>query len=132
MSQQDIDVVRRSYEAFRRRDVDAFLSCIDPDVEFRSLVLEVEGVYRGHEGVRSWWDEVLGVFPDWSPEVVDAREVGSHVLVRARTEGPGTGSGIAPQRDFWEVAQVRGGRITTWAFFRTQEEALEAVGLGRG
>jgi SnoaL-like domain len=54
MSQQNVDVVRASFEAFRRRDLDAFLSCFDPEVEYRSLVLEVEGTYHGHEGMRSW------------------------------------------------------------------------------
>jgi len=129
MAEGNTEVVRRSYEAFRRRDLDAFLDCIDPEVEFSSLVLEVEGVYRGHEGARSWWNGVLGVFPDWMPEVADAREIGAQVLVRTRAEGSGTGSGVALQRDFWQVAEVRDGRITSWAFFRTQEEALEAAGL---
>ena len=48
-----MDVVRATFEAFRRRDLDAFLSCFDPEVEYRSLVLEVEGTYHGHEGMRS-------------------------------------------------------------------------------
>jgi ketosteroid isomerase-like protein len=126
---EGVTVVRRTYEAFRRRDLETFLGCVDPEVEFRSLVLEVEGVYRGHEGARSWWNGVLAVFPDWRPEVLDAREVNGHVVVRARAEGSGTGSGIASQRDIWQVADVRNARIASWTFFRTEQEALEAVGL---
>ncbi len=34
MSQADIDVVRGSHEAFRRRDFDAFLEYMDPEIEF--------------------------------------------------------------------------------------------------
>jgi ketosteroid isomerase-like protein len=129
MSRENVEVVRDTFDAFRRRDLQAFLSRIDPEVEFRSLVLEVEGVYHGHEGVRSWWESVLAVFPDWSPEVVDAREVGGRVVARVRAEGSGTGSGIVLERDFWEVADVRDGRVTSWAFFRTEQEALDAMGL---
>jgi ketosteroid isomerase-like protein len=124
-----VEVVRRAYDAFRRRDLEKFLSCIAREVEFQSHVLEVEGVYRGHEGARAWWNGVLDVFPDWRPEVVDAREVGGRVVVRARAEGRGTGSGIALQRDIWQVAEVHNGQITSWAFFRTEQEALAAVGL---
>ena len=127
MAQADIEVVRESHEAFRRRDFDAFLTYMDPEVEFRSLVLEVEGVYRGHEGVREWWDDVLAVFPEWSPRAEDAREIGDSVVVRVRSEGRDTGSGIPLDRDIWQVVQVRDGRLRSWAFYRTQEEALKAV-----
>jgi ketosteroid isomerase-like protein len=129
MAQADIDVVRESHEAFRRRDLDAFMTYMDPEVEFRSLVLEIEGLYRGHEGVRSWWENVLAVFPDWSPRIEDAREVGDRVVARVRAEGGGTGSGISLERDIWQVAEVRGGRLRSWAFFRTEQEALESVAL---
>jgi ketosteroid isomerase-like protein len=118
-----------THEAFLSRDLQAFLGYMDPEVEFRSLVLEVEGVYHGHEGVRSWWENVLAVFPDWSPQVKEAREVGDRVVVRVQAEGGGTGSGIALERDIWQVADVRGGRIKSTAFFRTEQEALEAVAL---
>jgi len=128
MSQQNMETLRGSYDAFRRRDLQAFLSYMDRDVEFESLVLEVEGAYHGHEGVRSWWDSVLAVFPDWSPTVEDAEEVGDRLVVRVRAEGRGTGSGIVLERDIWQVADVRNGRLKSWAFFRTRQEALEAAG----
>jgi ketosteroid isomerase-like protein len=129
MSQENIEIVRGSYDAFEARDLEAFLSYMDPAIEYRSLVLEVEGVYHGHEGMRSWWEGVLDVFPDWSPKIEDARDVGDRVLVRLRAEGPGTGSGIAPTRYFWQVADVHHGRLRSSAFFRTEQEALEALGL---
>ena len=130
MAQADIDAVRGSHEAFRRRDFDAFLTFMDPDIEFRSLILEVEGVYRGHDGLRSWWENILAVFPDWQPEVEDAREVGDRILLRVRAEGAGTGSGIDVDRVIWQVAEVRDGRLRSWKFFRTEQEALDAAVLG--
>jgi hypothetical protein len=96
-------------------------------VEFTSLVLEIEGVHRGHEGARTWWENVVAVFPDWSPSVVDAREVGDRILVQVRAEGTGTGSGIELERDFWQIAQVEDGLLRSWTFFRTEQEALEAA-----
>ena len=129
MTQADIDVIHASHEAFRRRDLDTFLSYVDPELEFRSLILEVEGVYHGHEGLREWWHNVLAVFPEWSPRAEDAREIGDSVLVRVRSEGQGTGSGIPLERDIWQVVQVRDGRLKSWAFFRTEAEALEALAM---
>jgi ketosteroid isomerase-like protein len=129
MAQADIDVIRESHEAFRRRDLGAFLGYIDPDVEFRSHVLELEGAYHGHEGVRAWWDNVVAMFPEWSPRMEEAREIGDSVLVRVRAEGKGTGSGVPLERDIWQVVQVRDGRLRSWAFYRTEQEALEALAL---
>ena len=124
----EASTVRSSYDAFHRRDLEGFLSHHDPDVEFRSLVLEVEGVYRGHDGLRSWWENVLDVFPDWTPQIEDARESGDRVLVRVRIEGAGTGTGIDLERHSWNLVEVHGGRVTSSAFYRTEEEALEAIG----
>jgi SnoaL-like domain len=127
MALSDTEVVCGSHEAFRRRDFDAFVEYMDPDIEFSSLVLEVEGTYRGHDGIRSWWDDILAVFPDWQPQVEDTREVGGRVVLRVRAEGAGTGSGIDVDRVIWQVAEVRNGRLKAWKFFRTEEEALAAA-----
>jgi len=127
MAQSDIDVVCGSHDAFRRRDLDAFVGYMDPEIEFSSLVLEVEGTYRGLDGIRSWWRDILEVFPDWQPQVEDARQVGERVLLKVRAEGAGTGSGIDVDRAIWQVAEVRDGRIAAWRFFRTEDEALAAA-----
>jgi hypothetical protein len=60
---------------------------------------------------------------------VDARDLGERVVSRIRAEGRGTGVGIALERDFWHVAEVHDGRLRTSAFFRTEQEALEAAAL---
>jgi ketosteroid isomerase-like protein len=129
MAQADVDIVCDSHEAFRTRDLDRWLGYLHPDVEFTSLVLEIEGIHHGHEGARSWWDNVVAVFPDWSPRVIQAREVGDGVLVQVRAEGRGTGSGIQLERDSWQIARVEDGRIKSWNFYRSEQEALEAAAL---
>src|SRR5512132_3361010 len=47
-----------------RRDLDAFVALCDPDVEFFSRLAELEGggPYRGHGGMRSWWQNFFGVW----------------------------------------------------------------------
>jgi ketosteroid isomerase-like protein len=128
MPEDNVGTVRSSYDAFLRRDLEEFLSYHDPDVEFRSLVLEVEGVYRGHDGLRSWWENVVDVFPDWQPQIEEARESGDRVLLRVRVEGAGTGTGIDLERHAWNVVEVHDGRVSSSAFYRTEEEALSAMG----
>ena len=58
MSRESVEVVRRSFEAIRRWDMEALLELYDPDVHFLPLTgTRVEsGGYHGHAGVREYFD----------------------------------------------------------------------------
>jgi ketosteroid isomerase-like protein len=60
MSREDVEIVRRVYEAVARRDTATVLALYDPDVEWdftRGPLADVmgRGIYRGHDGLRSWF-----------------------------------------------------------------------------
>jgi len=129
MSQENVLLAHRTYAALQRGDFDEFLSYFDPQVEFRSLVLEMEGVFRGHEGVRQWWAGLRGAFPDWNPSLVEVRDLDDRVLIHASATGKGAASGVGIQTDLWQLVEVRNGRVVWYAAFRTEAEALEAAGL---
>ena len=120
-------VLERVYAAISDRDLDAFLELTDPEVEFRSLIAEAEGgSFRGHDGVRAWWDQVicsLGVEPN--PEQIEGfRDRG---ITRMRLAG--RVAGVEVPQAMWMAWRVRDGQLTWWQTFRDEEEALEAVGL---
>ena len=46
--------MRRAFDAFDARDVEAFVSCMDPEIEFEPHLAMVEGRYRGHDGIRQF------------------------------------------------------------------------------
>ena len=127
-SQGNEEIVRRAYAALRENDVDGFLEVVDPDVEWHSLILEIEGTFNGHDGVREWWAGLRSVFPNWNPEIVGVREDGEWVVAHARGSGSGVSSGAGLDEDFWQVARVRDGRIVWYRAVRTEQEAVEAAG----
>jgi ketosteroid isomerase-like protein len=131
MSRENVELVRRGYEAMRNRDLHAVLELIDPEFEGTFRILEVEGAtYRGHEGMRRFAEEVWSVFPDWHPEVVSVREVADDVLVlHVRGTGRGVGSGVEVDLTAWHIVKVRDGRVLSTRDYRTEAKALEAVGL---
>jgi hypothetical protein len=71
MSQENVETARRACAAFLARDIDEWVGYHDPEVVFETLISEVEGPYRGHEGLRQWAAGLLAAFPDWTP--VDRR-----------------------------------------------------------
>lgn len=133
MSLENVEIVRRIYEAADRRDVATVFSLYDPKVELDPSHVQVVGigvgVYRGHDGLRNFfrewheaWDEIEYDYD----ELIDA---GEHVVAVVRRHGRGRASGVEVE---WPVAlvwTVREGKVVRLAWFPTREEALEAVGL---
>jgi ketosteroid isomerase-like protein len=120
--------VRAMAEALNSGDLDAFLERTAEDVEFTSLVAEADGrTFRGHAGVRAWWETVLGAFRDPHWEVLDTRGSGDRAVVKSRLTATLADSEV--EQTMWMAARLRDGKLGWWAFFRTEHEALEALGL---
>jgi ketosteroid isomerase-like protein len=60
----NIELVLRLYDAFNRRDEDALVGLYDERIEIVSFAAAVEGSpnYRGHEGVREWYRNLVSTF----------------------------------------------------------------------
>jgi ketosteroid isomerase-like protein len=130
MSQENVEIVRRGFDAFNRRDQEAFLAIFAADVEFRSYLDTVDPqVEQGREGMRPWWDRVLLVFPDWEFRPAELFDLGDDVVVEVRQTGSASQSGVPIEGTLWSAFTLSAGRCTRWATFRTEQEALEAVGL---
>jgi ketosteroid isomerase-like protein len=123
------DLVRRSFEAYNSRDVDALLAVLHPEVHVRSLMTEAERAdYRGHRGVREWYSAVFDVFPDWSPRLDAIREVGEASAVVAFTAfATAAGSGVPIEQRYWQGVHLRERLIDYIGFFRSDQDALEAL-----
>jgi ketosteroid isomerase-like protein len=123
------EVVLRAVHAFGAKDLDGILAVADEEIVLRSLLTEAERpLYYGHEGVRDWFDNVFGVFPDWLPRPRPARvDEDGAVVIGLDVTATGAGSGAPVDQIYWLGAQVRGAKITFFGFFRTEEDALEAV-----
>jgi ketosteroid isomerase-like protein len=131
VSRENVEVVQRGHDTFNRRDLDAYLSLHDADVEFTTYERALEGLgpYRGHGGIRQWWQEALEVLPDLSVELEEVRDLGDLVLAHGRLRGHGAGSGAPFERTYWGLFHCRHSRIVWWHAFQSEAEAVEAVGL---
>ena len=58
----NVELVTTLYERFNQRDEEALLALYDKGAEVRSFVAAVEGsdVFRGREGVRAWYQNLVG------------------------------------------------------------------------
>ena len=131
MSQENVELVHRGLDAFNRRDLDAFLALTHPDVEFFSRFVELEGggPYRGHDGMRSWWQNVFSVWRDVSAEIEDVRAAEDVTVTRVRFRGHGIESDAPWEQTQWQVGEWRQGKLILSRTFLSEAEALEVAGL---
>jgi SnoaL-like domain len=130
MSEENVQLYRRGIEAFNRRDLEAFLALADPGVIGVSRVLAIEGgSYEGHEGTRDWWNELLGVFPDFTIEIVWVRDAGKFTVSALRNRAHGEGSAAPLEELVWQVSEWRDGLVVQWQMYESERDALEAAGL---
>jgi ketosteroid isomerase-like protein len=86
MSQENVEIMRRVNEALDAKDMEALLAAHHPNVEIVVLRSEIEGPYRGHEGLRRMATEALEA--DWKIRIDEIRDCGSRVLVLGRQGTP--------------------------------------------
>jgi ketosteroid isomerase-like protein len=128
MSQANVELTRRAFQAFDDRDLDALLAVLDDDVEAFPILAGMEGGYRGHDGVRRWWASLLGTFPDFQAEIVELHDLGDRTLAVLRLRGHGAESATPLDATAWQVSQFREGKCIGWRVYTSEREALEAVG----
>ena len=117
-----------AYRALNAGDFSRFLALVAEDVEFTSMVAEAEGtVFRGHDGARAWWETVRGAFdqPRWELLEVDGTDDRGVAKFRLK----GRLGGVPVEHSMWQAVRFREGKARWWAFFRSEGEAREAVGL---
>src|SRR3977135_1036283 len=100
MSHENVELLHRAIDAFNRRDLEAYLALQDAGVEFTPYERAVGGLgpYRGHDGVRTWWEESFEAFPDLTAKLDDVQGRGDKTFARGRLRGTGAGSGAAFDR----------------------------------
>lgn len=131
MSEENVQQYHRALEAFRRRDLDAFLAFVHPDVDFAPRNVELDGgtSYRGHDGIRSWWKNMFSVFSDYRAEIDEVQDLGDVTFSRVRLRGHGMESAAPLEQTQWHVVDWRQGVIVRFRTLRTETEAFEAAGL---
>jgi ketosteroid isomerase-like protein len=132
MPGENVEVVRRAYEAIRRGDWDRVRDLSTAQVELHGTRggLSEGNVARGIEAVRE-------TFEAWNTEVWEENRVtpqefidaGDQVLVLQHERRQGRGSGVEVESETAVLFELHGGRVRRVQGFMDRGEALEAVGL---
>ena len=134
MSQDNVETVRRAFDAFARGDLDAVFATLDPAVklEDHERSLDSPATYQGREGFLEGIALVNEGFDDvrYTPE--EFSDTGNRVLVTVRRTGRGSASGVMVDERQFHVFDVENRRIVRVRAFLERAKALEAAGLRDG
>ena len=133
MSQENVEVFKRAFDAINRRNAEALLSELDPDVEWHGAILMALGgkqsVYHGHEGVREWLRDLYETLSGFQAEYPEIRDLGDRTVAIGRVRVRGTASEAEIESPHAAVVEFKNGRGIRIRTYLDPKEALEAAGL---
>jgi ketosteroid isomerase-like protein len=132
-SKESVELLRRFYESFNQRDLDAVLELCTDDVQIYKdpEVVEMVAAFtpRGQEHVAQYLRVWLESWDDYNvrPEefVQSGEEVAALVQLRAR----GKGSQFEIEEEMADVFAIRKGRIAQLRLYVRRDEALDSIGV---
>jgi len=131
MSQENVEVVRKSLEAFNLGGIEALLRLTPPDCVWYPVAEWLEDpVYRGHDGARKLVAAFTDNFDDWGWEVHEIRDAGTRVVSLTEMTGRIKETGVPISQAIGIVSSdFRDGLAGEVRFFLTWQQALKVVGL---
>jgi ketosteroid isomerase-like protein len=133
VSAENVELVRRLFDAFNRRDAEAMLAGMHSDFEWRPSLSPggIEGnVYRGGDAIRRWLDEVSESWEVMEVHASDHRVIDERrVLVLGRLRIRGRASGVPLEHELAHVWELDDGRARRAVAYPSRAEALAAAGL---
>jgi ketosteroid isomerase-like protein len=127
MSEENVELVKATYAAYDRGDLEAVAADLHPDVLACAHPIGEE--YEGREGflrfIANWTDQ----FEDFQQIAEEFTDAGDRVIVRLRQKGRGKSSGVPVEAHFWLVHLLDDGKNRRVELFDDEARALEAAGL---
>jgi ketosteroid isomerase-like protein len=131
MSQENVERLRQAYEAFSSGDIGRILAFAHPD--FEAVVppeLSAEpDTYRGHDGIRRYFDSFQDAMDDISFAPEEFWDAGESVVALVRLTAKGRQTAITVEQRIAQVWTVRDGQAVSLQTYPSLAEALKAAGL---
>ena len=130
MSRAAEQAVRGLAAAINWGDPDAAVDVCDPDIEFLSVLAVSGKAYRGHDGIREYFEDISSAWEEWRVQVhrvVSAPDGRVVIVMTMHMRGKGSGAMLSERTG--HVWTLRDGKLLRNQPFRSAEEALRYVGL---
>jgi ketosteroid isomerase-like protein len=129
MSQENVEVVRRMWDAFLSEDPVSGLSFCDPDIKWDGTNLPDGTIARGREAIVEHAMRWAEQWEDWRTEPERFIDAGGDQVILVFRETGRSESGLQMDERHAELYRLRDGLVVYRKGFSDPDEALQAVGL---
>ena len=131
MSAENVELIRKAFDALEEGGVEAILPYVHPEFEGTAppeLASEPD-TYRGKDGVRRYFASFYEAMEEIHFQPQEFIDAGEHVIVPTVVVAKGRTTGIEVEQPSVGVWSIRDGLVIRSQVFVTLEEAREACGL---
>jgi ketosteroid isomerase-like protein len=134
MSQENVEIVRRAFEAWNAQSLEAVFADFHPELVYHPRADEPDpSPHVGRDAYERLAYGFVDSFSEVTFEVLELIDAGDHVIastvLHAVLHGQESASGAGVTDTYVFVYKLRDGLVVEVWEYRTKEEALEAVGL---
>lgn len=130
MAEGDIELVRAGYAALAERGVDGLLEFAHPEFEMTTPpgISAEPDTYRGHDGIRRYFDSFYEVMDDIRVEPVRFHDIDGKVVVEFNLIATGKTTGVEATQPAVQIWELKDGLAYRSTFFATLDEARADLG----
>ena len=113
------ELARTAFDALGEGGVEAMLVHVHPEFEMETLpgIAAEPQIYRGHDGVRRWFDTFYEVMDEITITTTDVTGLGpDRALVSFKMHATGQSSGIEVEQEASAVATLRDDQVVNLEF----------------
>jgi ketosteroid isomerase-like protein len=130
MSEENVELVRRTFDAFNRGDFRTALQDVRLEVRTHRLApLPDPKTYTGVAGVLMAWGEWTDPFEELELTVGEVIDAGHSVVAEIRQRGREKDSGMLVEGQYWFVCTFFEGKLVQWDMLATRRQALKGIGM---
>jgi ketosteroid isomerase-like protein len=130
VSDENVQIVLAGLELWNQRRFEEALEFVHPDLEWRpgEIFLDMDEVYRGHDGLLRFWEEWALPFESVTLEPGRHASGGDEVVIEAHFVARGR-HGTDVDLHVFQRYTMRDGKLARFEAYPTWDEALAAAGL---
>jgi ketosteroid isomerase-like protein len=130
MSEENVEIVRRMFELFKRGDVEGVAEFMSDDVLCITSPTQPDAqVFRGRAEFVAYGRSWLEVFDEYEVDTTEFLDRGDHVVVVGHVRARGRSSGAVIEDDDAWLYRLSNGQVVEYRECGTKAQALEAAGL---
>jgi ketosteroid isomerase-like protein len=133
VSQQNVQIMRATYDAWNRGDLDAVLKVMHPNLvweeDAQASGVGLDPLYIGHAGYLKRQRDAFSIWEQITAQNLEYTDAGEHVGVSVRARARAAHSGIEVEMHLVEVFTLDEGKIVRRRVYADRSAALRALGL---